>query len=260
MKCSFVLLPEGGSHTPGGSHTIAVVFLMSLWLPPSGGRPAAALHAQGPTDNDIAKLEQALTSRPDDLRAGNDYRMAIIKAGQYDRGLDLFKQLVTSHPSAANAHLNYGFQYVDKIPAAGSITQVILANNALTQFSKSLELKPTWIGYYTRGNSYLYWPRIFGRTKLGIADLEEALKIQKAEPKRSYHVRVYVALGDGYFKMDDLAKATSVWKDGLAQFPDGQALKQRLSLQPDGVQALLDTVYDPNKRVDTNLQELWSDK
>ena len=216
--------------------------------------------AQGPSDNELTKLEQTLSAKPDDLRAGNDYRMALIKAGQYDRGLDFFEQLVAAHPSASNARLNYGFQYVDKIPAAGSITQVILANNALTEFSKSLEIKPSWIGYYTRGNSYLFWPRIFGRTKLGIADLEEALKIQKAEPKRNHHARVYVALGDGHFKMDDLQKATAVWKEGLAQFPDNPGLKQRLSSPPDAIKLLLEGVYDPNKRVDTNLQDLWSDK
>ena len=216
--------------------------------------------AQGPSDNELTKLEQTLSAKPDDLRAGNDYRMALIKAGQYDRGLDFFEQLVAAHPSASNARLNYGFQYVDKIPAAGSITQVILANNALTEFSKSLEIKPSWIGYYTRGNSYLFWPRIFGRTKLGIADLEEALKIQKAEPKRNHHARVYVALGDGHFKMDDLQKATAVWKEGLAQFPDNPGLKQRLSSPPDAIKLLLEGAYDPNKRVDTNLQDLWSDK
>lgn len=237
---------------------VLAVVVSSLWCPPSGGRTA---FAQGPTDGDpLARLEQALSAKPDDLRAGNDYRMALIKAGQYDRGLDFFKQLVAAHPSASNAHLNYGFQYVDKIPAAGSITQVILANNALTEFSKSLEIRPSWIGYYTRGNSYLFWPRIFGRTKLGIADLEEALNIQKAEPKRSHHARVYVALGDGHFKMDDLEKATAVWKEGLAQFPDSGALKQRLASTPDAIRLLLESVYDPNKRVDTNLQDLWSDR
>ena len=80
-----------------------------------------------------------------------------------------FEKLVADNPSSSNAYLNYGFAYVDKIPAAGSITQVILANTALSYFSKSIELKPSWIAYYTRGNSYLYWPKIFGRAPLGIA-------------------------------------------------------------------------------------------
>ena len=258
------LVARGGGHRSAAAPpalprlTWFLLFLSFLWLPPLGGRALAlggstlasdgstlggrtlAATAQGSNGADIAKLEQALAASPDDLRAGNDYRMEIIKAAQYDRALDFFKQLVASNPTAANAHLNYGFGYVDKIPAAGSITQVILANNALTQFTRSLELRPSWIGYYTRGNSYLFWPKIFGRTKLGIADLEEAMKIQKAEAKRSYHVRTYIALGDGYFKMDDVARATAIWKEGLSLFPGNEALKQRVVATPEGVQRLLD--------------------
>ena len=159
------------------------------------------VHAAGqaPAADPLDALEQAAQAQPDDLKAGNDYRMAIVKVNQlkvYDRAIAFFEKLVTANPGAANAHLNYGFAYVDKIPAAGSITQVILANNALGEFSKSLELKPSWIGYYTRGNSYLFWPRIFGRTGLGVADLQEAMKLQKTGPKRSYYARVYVALGE----------------------------------------------------------------
>jgi tetratricopeptide (TPR) repeat protein len=149
---------------------------------------------------------------------------------------------------------------VDKIPAAGAITQVILANNALGEFTKSIELKPSWIGYYTRGNSYLFWPRIFGRTQLGINDLQEALKIQKSGPKRFYYARVYVALGDGYWKSDNLDEATKTWKTGLAEFPDNAALKARVAAQGDALKAIIDDTYDPNKRVDTSLKDLWSDQ
>ena len=120
-------------------------------------------------------------------------------------------------------------------PAAGSITQVILANNALTEFSKSLEIKPSWIGYYTRGNSYLYWPRIFGRTKLGIADLEEALKIQKAEPKRGYHVRVFVALGGLHVTAlpDEAARAR------IREDLDAELLKRLITHHHGGMDLLL---------------------
>src|SRR5207248_2621912 len=120
----------------------------------------------------------------------SEYRQAVLKASvaghpkegspaDFDKEIKFFEQLVQKHPNSANAYLNFGFSYVDKIPAAGSITQVILANNALTQFTKSIALKETWIALYTRGNSYLYWPRIFGRASLGVADLEKAYGMQK---------------------------------------------------------------------------------
>lgn len=218
---------------------------------------------QAPAGDPLDALERALQAQPDDLKAGNDYRMAVVKINQlkvYDRAIAFFDKLTAANPNAANAHLNYGFAYVDKIPAAGAITQVILANNALGEFTKSIEQKPSWIAYYTRGNSYLFWPRIFGRTQLGINDLQEALKIQKGGPKRFYYARVYVALGDGYWKSDNLDEATKTWKTGLAEFPDNAALKARLAAQDDALKAIMDDTYDPNKRVDTSLKDLWSNQ
>src|SRR5580692_11602135 len=152
---------------------------------------------------DLSKMESGLSAEPDSIRLGSEYRQAVIQAKEYDRCIKFFEKLVADHPTSSNAYLNFGFAYVDKIPAAGSITQVILANTALTYFSKSIELHPSWIGYYTRGNSYLYWPKIFDRAHLGVEDLEQCMKIQKADKPRSYHVRAYIALGDGYWKMDN---------------------------------------------------------
>lgn len=215
-------------------------------------------------------LETALAQDPDNIRYGSDYRQTVLQRAKalhpkegrpedFDRSVHFFEQLVAKNPSCANAYLNYGFAYVDKIPAAGAITQVILANNSLSYFTKSLELKPSWIGYYTRGNSYLYWPKVFGKAKSGVADLEEALKIQRAGRKKAYHVRTYVSLGDGYWKLDDLEHAHAVWTQGLKEFPDSNALKERLSKQGDNLQQYIEDALDPSKRVDTDLKDLWTD-
>jgi tetratricopeptide (TPR) repeat protein len=205
-------------------------------------------------------FEAALAADPDNLRYGNDYRQAVIRLKAYDRCIAFFENLVESHPQAANAFLNLGFAYVDKIPDAGSITQVINANSALSYFTKSLEIRPSWIGLYTRGNSYLYWPRIFNRTHLGIADLEEALKIQQSAAKKDLYVRVYIALGDGYLKMDDPEKAREIWKKGLEVFPGNAELTRRMTASSEDQAAILQATYDPNRRVDTNLQEIWQDQ
>jgi tetratricopeptide (TPR) repeat protein len=242
-----------------------LVVMLALGVFAAGVRPHAQTGAaSGPDESGLARLEARVAAAPDDMRAANDYRMAVVAAAGdrstrlYDRAIAFFEKLVAEHPTAANAHLNYGFAYVDKIPAAGTITQVILANNALTAFTKSLDLRPSWIGYYTRGNSYLFWPRIFGRTKYGIVDLNEAVALQRAEPRRDYHVRTFIALGDGYWKMDDLDKAVAAWKEGLAEFPGNAALTMRLAKQGDELKAQIESSYDPAKRVDTSLQDLWA--
>jgi tetratricopeptide (TPR) repeat protein len=219
-------------------------------------------------DKALGFLESALAAETDNLRYGSEYRQASLlraqalhaKEGQpndFDRELKFFEQILAKNPGAANAHLNYGFAYVDKIPAAGAITQVILANTALAEFTKSLELRPSWIGYYTRGVSYLFWPKIFARAKLGVADLEAAIKLQKSSARKPYHVRAWVALGDGYWKTDLLDRALATWREGLKEFPDDASLKQRLSKQGDDLKSLIEDALDPSKRVDTNLKDLW---
>jgi tetratricopeptide (TPR) repeat protein len=218
------------------------------------------LAAAAATVADLSRLEASLSADPDNMRFGSEYRQAVIQTKEYDRSLKFFEKLVTDHPKSGNAYLNYGFAYVDKIPVAGSITQVILANTALSYFTKSIELQPSWIGYYTRGNSYLYWPKIFNRAHLGIADLEQAMKIQKADKLKSYHVRSYISLGDGHWKMDDMTKAKAVWQEGEKLFPNNAQLKARLSKEGDDLKAYIDDVLDPNKRVDTDLHEIWEAK
>jgi tetratricopeptide (TPR) repeat protein len=227
---------------------LCVLVLAAAQIAP--GQPASL-------EESLSRFEAALTEQPNNLRAGNDYRMAILKARQYDRAIAFFKSLTTSHPDAANAHLNYGFAYVDKIPSAGAISRVILANSSLTEFTRALELEPTWVGYYTRGASYLYWPKIFDRTRLGIADLEAALRRQRSDRKRPYHVRTFIALGDGYWIVGDESKARAAWRAGLEEFPDSAALKTRLAAGSAELKALIDDTYDPARPVDTNLEELW---
>src|SRR6267378_705105 len=183
-------------------HGVSILFVLSLFGGETGPdvQFQQGLKALGSRDYGMALtlLETALASDPDNIRYGSEYRQAAIRAGAYDRSLGFFDRLVRRNPAAGNAWLNYGFAYVDKIPAAGSITQVILANTALRDFTRAVRLKPTWIAYYTRGNSYLFWPKVFHRAYLGVADLEQAIRIEKTETRRSYHARAWVSLGDGY--------------------------------------------------------------
>ncbi len=206
----------------------------------------------------LASFQKALELEPDSLRFGSEYRMTVIEAGAFEEGAAFLEDLCARNPEAAFAHLNLGFAIVDKIPAAGSITQVLLASKALMSFSRSLEIKVTWIGLYARGRSYLFWPKAFNRMPLALADLEKALEIQESQPRRSYHVRVFSALGDAYLKMGDIPKARSFWQTGLGIFPENENLKKRMAAKGDELEKLLEFEYDPNLPVDTDLKELWS--
>ena len=241
--------------------TAVLVMVCGAWAD-AGENYQNALKALAAKDYPAAykEFEAALTADPDNLRYGSEYRQAIIQGNtEYDRCIKFFEKLTADNPAASNAWLNFGLAYVDKIPAAGTITQVILANTALTHLSKSIELKPSWIGLYCRGNSYLFWPRIFNRTHLGVADLEAAMKIQNADKKRIYHNRTYIALGQAHWKMDEIDKAKEIWKRGLELFPENVHLKTMISKDGDELKEYIEGMLDPNKRVDTNLSEIWTD-
>lgn len=220
----------------------------------------AVMFGTGTLGIGLAEREAALRADANNLRLGSEYRQAVIQCADYDRALQFFDRLTAENAHAANAWLNYGFAYVDKIPSAGSITQVILANNALAQFTKAIEVSPSWLAYYTRGNSYLYWPKVFGRAPLGVSDLEHAMSLQEKSRRHAYYVRGYISLGDGYWKTDELEKAKTVWRAGLAEFPDNVQLKTRLANEDDALRAVIENALDPHKRVDTDLKEIWAEK
>src|SRR6202035_1206282 len=98
-----------------------------------------------------------------------------------------------------------------------------------------------------------------GRAPLGVADLQRAMEIQKADHNRPYHVKAFIALGDAYWKSDNLAKARAAWEEGAREFPDSAALKQRLSLQGEDLKNLIEKQFDPATRVNTDLREIWMD-
>jgi tetratricopeptide (TPR) repeat protein len=211
----------------------------------------------------LTKFEAALQADPNNLRYGNEYRLTGVKINQvktYDRCIAFFKQLVADNPKAPNAWMNLGYAYVDKIPAEGAITQVLLANTALGQFSAALDLEESWLGRYTRGNSYLYWPAVFGRTRLGIADLEKAIGLSQQMEKRNYHARAYRGLGEAYWRLNDLEKARQIWREALELFPDDKELPVLLEQDDKALNALLTAHFEPGKRVDTNVSATWEEE
>jgi tetratricopeptide (TPR) repeat protein len=250
-----------------------VVVVLMMALGPFSSAPAQepeslfqeAVQAAQAADYEaaLAKFEAALKADPNNLRYGNAYRLTVVKVNQgktYERCIVFFKQLVADHPKAPNAWMNLGYAYVDKIPSEGAITQVLLANTALGHFSAALDLEESWLGRYTRGNSYLYWPAIFGRTQWGIADLEKAIELSQQTEKRSYHARAYRGLGEAYWRLSELEKARQIWREALELFPDDKELPVLLEQDDTALNAFLTAHFEPGKRVDTNVSAAWEEE
>jgi len=98
----------------------------------------------------------------------------------------------------------------------------------------------------------------FHRTPEGVADLEMAMQLASAHPDRKYVARIYLALGDGYWRLKKRDKARETWQAGRVRFPDDQHLQMRV-MSPDAV--VTDTLaheLDAGVRVDTSLRELFA--
>ena len=150
--------------------------------------------------------------------------------------------------AATEALAHVGDQLLGGVELGGELGELVVESGSSC----------SWIALYTRGNSYLYWPKIFGRAPLGVADLEEAVALARQDPapKRVY-VRAWIALGDGYWKTDRPERAKATWQEGLRLFPDDPQLAARLARDGDELERYLYDQLDPNKRVDTDLTPLW---
>lgn len=143
---------------------------------------------------------------------------------------------------------------VDKVPTSGDIRRLYLGRDAMNALTNSIAQRPTVLAYYMRGLINLYYNKfIFKRADKGVADLTQALAIVTPETPAKLVALVYVALGDGYFRLDQLAKARETWSAGARKFPGDDRFTMRLDAKD---QHLADIVTDylyAGRRVDTTL-------
>ncbi|MFN7960922.1 MAG: hypothetical protein U0002_06580 [Thermoanaerobaculia bacterium] len=205
----------------------------------------------------LDRLEAAVRLAPGNLRYGTELRQTAIAAKAFDRSVDFFAALAEAHPSSATVALGYGFALVDKLPAAFKLSQVGLAKKAMAQFERSANLEESWLARYSLGNVKIYFPRFFGYTESGIADLKRAVAESESQARRSYQALAWAALGDGYWRVGNLVEARKSWQRGQELFPGDSRLVTRLELDDSGLDRFLSQLLRPETRVATDLAEIW---
>jgi tetratricopeptide (TPR) repeat protein len=209
------------------------------------------LAAAGPRLDD---LERAIAADPENLALAAEYRQEAIAQARFDRSIEFLDKLAKRKGSGPNVQISLALAYVDKVPTAGDIRRLYLGRDAMSALTKSIAQRPTATAYYIRGLINLYYNRfIFNRTDKGVADLEHALAIAPPDLPPVVLVRIYTALGDGYFRLDQLAKARATWSAGLAKVPDDPGLKERLSKSGEPLADVVTTALSAGRRVDTSL-------
>jgi tetratricopeptide (TPR) repeat protein len=201
-------------------------------------------------------LERAISADPENLKLAAEYRQQNIRAGEFDRSIRLLEPLANRKGSGPNVQISLALAYVDKVPTSGDIRRLYLGRDAMNALTKAIEQRPTPLAYYVRGLINLYYNNfIFHRVPRGVADLERAKSMLGDRAPAGLIRRVYLALGDGYFRLDDLAKARAAWSAGNARAPD-RAFEARLAAEGQPLRDMVTAALYAGRRVDTSLVDL----
>jgi tetratricopeptide (TPR) repeat protein len=227
--------------------TLAVIVACAM---PVG---SAAAHDSRTIDD----LERAVQNDPENLLLAADYRQLAIAARDFDRPIGVLEKLAKRKESGPNVQISLALALVDKVPTSGDIRRLYLGRDAISALTKAIAQKPTVLAFYVRGLINLYYNNfIFHRVPRGIADLEQALAMAAGDSPPVLLLRVRTALGDGYFRLGNAAKARELWSAAQREFPADAGLKARLEKQGTELEDIVTTALTASRRVDTSLVDL----
>jgi tetratricopeptide (TPR) repeat protein len=213
--------------------------------------------AAGNESRTIEELERAVLNDPENLLLAADYRQVAIAARDFDRPIGVLEKLAKRKGSGPNVQISLALALVDKVPTSGDIRRLYLGRDAISALTKAIAQKPTALAFYVRGLINLYYNNfIFHRVPRGIADLEQAMAMATGDSPPALMLRVRTALGDGYFRLGNAAKAREAWSAALQQFPADTGLKNRLEKQGTALEDIVTTALTASRRVDTSLVDL----
>jgi len=218
----------------------------------------AMVAGAGSDSRTIAELERAVQHDPENLVLAADYRQLAIAARDFDRPIGVLEKLAKQKGSGPNVQISLALAYVDKVPTSGDIRRLYLGRDAMGALTRAIAQQPTPLAYYMRGLINLYYNNfIFHRVPQGIADLERALAMTTADSASALILRVRTALGDGYFRLGNAARAREVWSAARKLFPADAGLKNRLEKQGTELEDIVTTALTASTRVDTSLVDLF---
>jgi tetratricopeptide (TPR) repeat protein len=218
---------------------------------------SATVADAGSDSRTTVELERALQNDPENLLLAADFRQLAIAARDFDRPIGVLEKLAKRKGSGPNVQISLALAYVDKVPTSGDIRRLYLGRDAIGALTRAIAQQPTPLAYYVRGLINLYYNNfIFHRVPRGIADLEQALAMTTAASPPALMLRVRTALGDGYFRLGNAAKARDVWSAAQKQFPADAGLKNRLEKQGTELEDIITTALTASTRVDTTLADL----
>jgi hypothetical protein len=216
-------------------------------------------------DRMLKEMEEKLLAGSARNALASPYRARCATYKRHDRSIEFFRRLAAQHPEDSRAKIELACAFIDKIPTCGGMAAIVskgtLARQSLDELDRVITENPDlWVAYYCRGMNHLHWPRALKHSDAAAADFRECLRLQKNDGSgaaKTYFERTHVGLGDSYAKAGAVAKARDAWREGLRDFPDSTALKERLAIGDDAaLLKFVETKRSLDQPIDTDLSFL----
>lgn len=154
----------------------------------------------------------------------------INEAGLMDEALALLEGAVEKDPNNPEMHMALAGGYLARtLYTASDLEKGAYAVAADRTLDRALELDPNhWDARFTKASSLTFYPPIMGKQGEALRHFEILLEQQKTMPTDPKHSQTYLFLGNLHQQMGNYQKASQIWKDGLALFPENSELAKQL--------------------------------
>jgi len=152
-------------------------------------------------------------------------------AGQLDAVVALFEERAKANPGSADAQLDLGRAYLQKVFKAGNGPEAgTWATKADASFDAALAVDDHhWEARFSKAVSLSFWPPVFGKQTEAIKHFEILIDQQRNLPSNPNHAQTWLLLGNMYQQLGKSDQALATWQKGLALFPDNEQLSQQIS-------------------------------
>ncbi|MFN0006427.1 MAG: tetratricopeptide repeat protein [Planctomycetota bacterium] len=156
---------------------------------------------------------------------------AASEAGQFDALVALFEERAKADPENADAQLDLGMAYLQKVFKAGGGPEAgTWAIKADKSFDAALAVNDQhWDARFAKAISLSFWPPVFGKQTEAIKHFEILIDQQRNLPSDPNHAQTWLLLGNMYQQLGKADQALATWQKGLALFPDNTQLSQQIS-------------------------------
>ena len=159
-----------------------------------------------------------------------DVRTRVKEAGRIDELLEMFEEHARVNPNLAQAHVDLGNAYLQKLMAmTPGPQQGEVAMRADRAFDGALQVDPNhWEARFTKAVAFTFWPDFLGKKQQAIDQFEILITQQEQNASEPRYAQTYLILGNLYEQRGEMEKAAEIWANGLGFFPADTELRSKV--------------------------------